>query len=187
MSDNNNENNKDRDLEKDFHEIYEYIVKITSSNKTLSNLLTGISLTSFVFLISFASSEMLDETINIGLIVIFVLPFSSGFLTLSFLMCLTSSLLFYIFEGRTNRNYYYYETEDFSKRIEKIKIYEDLILLPNFFLVIGVFALISPVLLIFLYFAAGGIILSLFFLLWGVFYAVGYIIYRVKKKSKKVK
>jgi len=185
MKNNNRETNKDRDQEKEFHKIYKYIVKITSSNKTLSNLLTGISLTSFVFLISFGYPEMLDEIIIIGQIQIFVLPFSLAFLALSFFMCLTSSLFFYFIEGKTNNNYYYNETEDFSKRIEKIEKYIGLIGFANIVLGFGVFALIYSVIVIFLYFSTGGIILSLFLLLlWGGFYALSYILHKSKKKLK---
>ncbi|KKN12088.1 hypothetical protein LCGC14_1019970 [marine sediment metagenome] len=125
---------------------------------------------------------MLDEIIIIGQIQIFVLPFSLAFLVLSFFMCLASSLFFYFIEGKTNYNYYYYEIEDFSKRFEKIERYIGFIRFANIVLGYGVFALIFSVLIIFLYFSTGGIILSLFLLFFGVFYGISLIIYKFKKK-----
>lgn len=181
---------EDKDLQKDFDDFYKYLKSVLNINKTLSTVFMGITLTAFVFLISLGYPDIFEDVLIIGSISIKVVPASLGILVMSFFLFLASTIIYHYCELNLLSLYLYWDPEfTLSNRYEKSeKLYNVYYLIANLGLFYGVLSLIAAVILIFLYFSAGGIFLAIImFIIFGIVIGTMYLFFRIKRHFAKKK
>lgn len=178
---------KNDNLKKNINELYDYLKRVLSINKTLSSTFMGVTLTAFIFLISLGYPDILYEEIIIGKLTIKVVLLSLSILVLSFFFFLSSTFIYHYCQLKLNSLYLFWPSDlSLSNRFDKIeKLYLDPYKIANFVLFFGVITLISAVIFIFFYFSTGGIILSiLIFSIFGTGIGVLYLIINIKRLVK---
>ena len=149
-----------------------FIIKRSSSYKYLCGLLSGVCLTSFIFLITLPDPNILNETFYQLALGCFVISFLIFFLSLIVFNWI-ESLCFVEKYIDTNLN-----KNRLQNRIAIMDLFSNLVFIGSFFLIIGIF-------IVFAHFSPGGIQIFLNILAVAITMGILLVIDYLRKRSKK--